>query len=203
MLAQRIDPTIDCYSLNRRRCIRYRTTCKWNRRKQTCSQRFAVGQPYDDGKADGKKKAENEWSGDCADIWTFDDDCEELIKNEFTVFPGDNWKEKEYKAGGEAGVNEVLQKYQQKCTGQCFELGSAAAYKIAREYCGINTSGYRPPDFEIVCRAFAIFGCKWLVGPEISDLINEGGCGDEDEPNIFELFYLQKQCRDTIDDLLS
>jgi len=124
-----------------------------------------------------------------------------LIKIHYTVFPGDNWKEKEYKAGGEAGVNEVLKKYQLKCTGQCFELGSAAAYKIARAYCD---TPYRPQvNFETACRTIAIITCYFQVGNEISNLINEGRCGDEDEPNIFELFYQQKQCPDTIDELLS
>ena len=156
---------------------------------------------YDGGVNDGTYVAEGAWSGDCADIWTFDDVCEQIINDKYTVVPGDNWKEKLYKYGGEDGVNDVLEKYQIDCAEidpdvECNPLGEAAARIIADKFCG-SILGRGTPDYEANCRAVAINRCLGKVEEKV-----EASCPEKDLP-ISELLDLQNQCDETIDWLLS
>ena len=156
---------------------------------------------YDGGVNDGTYVAEGAWSGDCADIWKFDDVCEQIINDKYTVVPGDNWKEKEYKAGGEDGVNDVLEKYQIECTEsgpgvECNPLGDAAARMIANEFCELEAK-WSKPDYEANCRAVAINRCLGKVEEKI-----EASCPEKDLPTS-ELLDLQDQCDETVDWLIS
>jgi hypothetical protein len=153
---------------------------------------------YDDGKADGNYLAEYLWSGNCADIWNFDSVCDELIEVDYTVNTGDNWNVKEYKAGGENAVNDVLGKYQLECFGnpdECTELGSAAAYRIARAFCN-EPVDKGMPDYEANCHAAAITICGGNVGYNIDDV-----CPDK-PLTTSELVSMQDLCTETVDELI-
>ena len=163
-----------------------------------------ASEPYDDGKEDGTAKAEAKWSGDCSDIWNFDDVISNLIREHFTVVQGDSWKEKEYKNGGEHGVKSVLEKYQLECgPEQCEDLARAAAYKIARIFCNTGLSRGKG-DYEANCRAVAIMSCPGYILGKIEELIGNNTCEEKDvPPDTGELLTLQQQCEETVDYLLS
>ncbi|KAL7509252.1 hypothetical protein ACHAXN_006239 [Cyclotella atomus] len=161
---------------------------------------------YNEGVTRGVHEASRIWHDggcDCANIWGFEEEVDDLMEANFDESPNDTDKQDAYKRGVRDGASLVVTEHERECLDEtpdeCFDLGSAAAMQIAFDYCPFSAQadsygyGSDEPDYKQSCREVAYGVCEGAI----LKMVESNGC----DPPTSDVAVLQEECEGQVDSM--